>query len=88
MLFGRKPTDLTSARIDGLAEEVARLRTRIEWLEARRKEDVAELTELHDMVERQGFALGRVQYIAHQAQREHERRKAQAKGRRYYERSA
>ena len=42
MLFGRKPTDLTSARIDGLADEVARLRARVEWLESRRKEDVAE----------------------------------------------
>ncbi|MCI5850198.1 MAG: hypothetical protein MR009_01375 [Sutterellaceae bacterium] len=86
MLFGRKPTDLTSARIDGLAEEVARLRARVEWLEARRKEDVAELEEVHDIVERQGFALGKVQWIAHQAQKKYERKKAQSRGR--YERSA
>ena len=59
--------DKTGARIDGLHEELSRLRDRLEVMERQAADQDARITELEEMVERQSWAIGRVQYIAGKA---------------------
>ena len=61
-------TDKTGARIDGLHEELSRLRDRLDVMERQAADQDARIAELEELVEKQSWAIGRVQYIAGKAQ--------------------